>query len=186
MCALSVVSGRLRAIRRNWFAVMFLVRTRSKETQLRTRLHVTRASVVCETGEHSLTVRVVLRYWPSTMEKKRRLALASVALAVLAILALLALSTGRPSARLPLPNPNGYDDFIKAGDAIVGDVANSSALDHDGLRESVSTNAEALHLLRLGSTLQCAIPPDSVMTNAGGMLNDLASFKRLALLLAAE
>jgi len=147
---------------------------------------VARASVVCETGERSLTVRVVLRYWPSTMEKKRRLALAFVALAVLAILALLALSTGRPSARLPLPNPNGYDDFIKAGGAIVGDVANWPALDHDRLRESVYTNAEALRLLRLGLTRQCAIPMDSVMTNAGRRLNDLTSFKRLAQLLAAE
>ena len=120
------------------------------------------------------------------MEKKRRLLPAFVALAVLAILWLLVLSTGRPSARLLLPNPNGYDDFIKAGGAIGGDVANWPALDHDALRESVYTNAEALHLLRLGLTRQCAIPMDSVMTNAGRMSHDLTSFKRLAQLLAAE
>jgi len=120
------------------------------------------------------------------MEKKRRLLLALVALAVLAILALLALSIGRPSARLPLPNPNGYDDFIKAGGAIVGDVANWPALDHDALRELVATNVEALHLLRLGLTRQCVLPADSAMTNVGGMLNDLANLKRLAQLLAAE
>src|SRR5438105_6081769 len=120
------------------------------------------------------------------MAKKRRLVLAFVALAVLALFALLVLSTGRPSLRLPLAGPNGYDDFIKASGAIVDDVADWSALDHDGLLGLVSTNAEALRLLRLGLTRQCSLPTDSAMTNVGGMLNNLARLKRLAQLLAAE
>jgi len=120
------------------------------------------------------------------MERKRRLVLAFVALAVLAFLALLVLSTGRRSARLLLPDPNGYDDFIKASGAAVGDVANWFALDQDGLRGLVSANAEALRLFRLGLTRQCSLPTDSAMTNLSGMLHDFASLKRLAQLLAAE
>ena len=96
-----------------------------------------------------MTVRVVLRYWPSTMAKRRRrLVLAVVALAVLAILALLILFTGRPTSRLPFPDPNGYDDFIKASEAIVGDAADWSALDHGGLYIDLGAQVPGMVLLR--------------------------------------
>ena len=101
-------------------------------------------------------------------------------------MALLAFTIGRSPARPPLPNPNGYDDFVKAGEAVLGNVGDWPDLDHDSLRDLVSTNAEPLRLLRLGLTRQCVMPMDSALTNAAGMMNQLARMKRLVQLLAAE
>ena len=121
------------------------------------------------------------------MFRNPRLLLLAFALAAGAVLvALLAFTMGRSPARPPLPNPNGYDDFIKAGEAVLGDTSDWPVLDHDRLRDLVSTNAEPLRLLRLGLTRQCVMPMDSALTNAAGSINQLARMKRLVHLLAAE
>ncbi len=114
--------------------------------------------------------------------KNRTLLLALVAVFLLAMWALLFL-TPAPG---PLPNPNGYDDFLKAAALLTGNGVDASALDHDGLRALVSKNAESLRLLRLGLTRQCALPADSFMTNVSVMLGDLTAMKQLVQLLAAE
>ena len=116
----------------------------------------------------------------------RLLLLAFALAAVVVLVALLASTIGRSPAPLPLPNPNGYDDFIKAGEAVLGNVGDWPAIDHDSLAALVSTNAEPLRLLRLGLTRQCVMPMDSALTNAAGMMNQLARMKRLVHLLAAE
>jgi len=85
-----------------------------------------------------------------------------------------------------LPNPNGYDDFLKAAALLTGDVDDASTLDHEALRALVFTNSESLRLLRLGLSRQCAVPIDSALTNVAGLLGDLTPLKRLARLLAAE
>jgi hypothetical protein len=121
------------------------------------------------------------------MFRHPRFLLIAFALAAVAVLAvLLAFTLGRSPARSPLlPNPNGYDDFVKAGETVLGDVSDWPVLDHDSLRDLVSTNAEPLRLLRLGLTRQCVMPMDSSLTNNAGM-NQLARMKRLVHLLAAE
>lgn len=111
---------------------------------------------------------------------------ALVVIFLLAMVTALFLSTGRIPPSPPLPNPNGYDDFLKAAALMTGDVGNTSTLDHDGLRALVATNAESLRLVRLGLSRQCALPADSAMTNVAGLLADLAALKRLAQLLATE
>jgi hypothetical protein len=113
------------------------------------------------------------------------LLLAVVVIFVLAI-ALLFVFTAGPPASLPLPNPNGYDDFLKAAALLTGDVGNPSTLDHDGLRALVSTNAEPLRLMRQGLSRGCSVPTDSAMTSISGLLGDLANFKSLARLLSEE
>jgi hypothetical protein len=118
--------------------------------------------------------------------KIRSILLALAVILVLAGLAVLVSTTGRTSQGPPLPNPNGYDDFIKASDGVAGSVWNYFELDRDSLRELVSTNAQSLRRLRLGLTRQCLMPMDSFLTNATGMMNQLADIKRLAQLLAAE
>ena len=50
----------------------------------------------------------------------------------------------------------------------------------------MSTNAEALCLLRLGLARPCIMPMDFALTNAAGMLDQLAAMKQLAQLLTAE
>jgi len=119
-------------------------------------------------------------------QNRRRILLVSVAVAAVALIALLVVTTGRPTARPPLPNPNGYDYFVKASEGVPGGVSDFPTLDRDSLNALVSTNAAALRLLRLGLTRQCAMPLDAAVTNVGGMLNQLAGLKGLAQLLAAE
>jgi hypothetical protein len=41
----------------------------------------------------------------------------ALAAALAVVVVLLTLTLGRPPVRPPLPNPNGYDDFLKAGAA---------------------------------------------------------------------
>jgi hypothetical protein len=87
------------------------------------------------------------------MFRNPRLLLLAFALAAVAVLvARLALTTGRSPVRPPLPNPNGYDDLVKASETVLGNVGGFPTLDHDSLAASVSTNAEPLRLLRLGLT----------------------------------
>jgi hypothetical protein len=102
------------------------------------------------------------------------------------MLTVLFLFVGRTPPPSPLPNPNGYDDFLKAAAVLTGEVGNASALDHDGLRALVSTNSESLRMLRLGLTRGCSVPTESVMTNLTGLLGDLANLKSLARLLEEE
>lgn len=114
----------------------------------------------------------------------RRLAMAVAIASVVAVLALLALVLLRAPRQERLPNPNGYDYFVKAGKAVAGKVSDFGSLDHDSLRDLVSSNAEPLRLLRLGLTCQCAIPFNEAVTNMGSM--PLMSVRTLAQLLAAQ
>jgi hypothetical protein len=118
--------------------------------------------------------------------KTRTLLFALVAVFLLAMLAVLFLSVGLTPPPQPLPNPNGYDDFLKAAALLADSAVDADTLDHDGLRALVSTNAESLRVLRLGLTRQCALPADSAVTNDSAMLGDLGRMERLAQLLTAE
>jgi hypothetical protein len=95
----------------------------------------------------------------------RLLLLAFAFVAVAVLVALLASTIGRSPARPPpLPNPNGYDDFVKADEAVLGNIGNWPDLNQDRLVALVSANAEPLRLLRLGLTRQCLMPMDSSLT----------------------
>ena len=134
-----------------------------------------------------LTASTILPCWPSAMPRKFRiLLLALVVIFVLAVLTALFLSGDRTLPRAQLPNPNGYDDFLNAASLLTGDLGNASALDHDGLRALVSTNAESLRLLRLGLSRDCSVPTDSAMRNVPGLMSDLTNLKSLVRLLAQE
>jgi hypothetical protein len=109
-----------------------------------------------------------------------------LAVALVMILAFIIWIKGQSIPHIPLPNPNGYDDFVKAGGVVAGDTANSDVLNHDHLRELVLTNAETFHWLRLGLTHRCAVPAESAMTNLPAMMNELAQQKKLARLLLGE
>ena len=55
-----------------------------------------------------------------------RLALALLA-ALALVVAMVVVTLGRPPARTPLPNPNGYDDFLKAGAAVSATSATTTS-----------------------------------------------------------
>ena len=120
------------------------------------------------------------------LRNPRIMLLALVVVVVLANVWLIAFTLGRPPVCPPVPNPNGYDDFLKAATLLTGDVYQLSTLNHDGLRALVATNAETLRLLRLGLTRNCSVPTDSAMANVPGMMSDLARLKSLARLLTDE
>ena len=122
-----------------------------------------------------------------TMPRRvRTLLLTLLVVSVLAVMALVLFTTAQRPTKSPLPNPNGYDDFVSAGAAVDGSVGDYPALDRAALGALVSTNAEALRLLRLGLTRRCTLPIDLSVTNDMLVISQLGGMKRLAQLLAAE
>jgi hypothetical protein len=119
-------------------------------------------------------------------KKSRILLLCSAVIALLAFVALIGLFSGHQPPPTPLPNPNGYDDFLKASALAAGDVGNAPTMGLEELRILVQTNAEPLRLVRLGLNRRCALPIDSAITNASAMLDDLAKLKSVARLLVAQ
>src|SRR5262249_11416740 len=108
-----------------------------------------------------------------------------VLLAVAVILAIGAWTVLKPPAPIsfPLPNPNGYDDLVKAAGALTGDFGDYQTLGEEPLSALVATNTEALRLVRLGLTRTCSVPTDLLITNFQGFMGELPPQKRLAFLL---
>ena len=86
----------------------------------------------------------------------------------------------------PPPNPNGYDVLVKAVQTVADDPGDYNQLNEQQLSELVATNAEALHWLRAGLSNECRVPVQFSQTYMANHLNELAGFKRLAQILAAE
>jgi hypothetical protein len=86
----------------------------------------------------------------------------------------------------PLPNPNGYDDLVKAGQMITGEPGDYNELNKRQLGELVATNAGALQLLHAGLSNQCQVPVQFSPTYWENHLGELADIKRSARILAAE
>src|SRR4051794_36370669 len=120
----------------------------------------------------------------STMPRRIRTVLLALLMVVtLGLVWLIFVNIDRTPVSSPLPNPNGYDDFMLAGAAVTGDVRTT---DPDELRALVSTNAEALRLVRLGLTRKSSVFTLAAITNNAVAMNDLPKFKTLALLLEAN
>ncbi len=118
------------------------------------------------------------------MRRKLRIFLTVVMIAgglgVLVLVLMLARTPSRPA----LPNPNGYDDYLKASTAMVGDWLNYYTLDPAGLRTLVSSNAGASRLLRVGLAHRCVVPLDAQFRS--GQPGPATLALPLAQLLAAE
>jgi len=91
---------------------------------------------------------------------------------------------GRPLPRPPLPNPNGYDDFLRAQKEMVGYYGDVTTTSAEQLREHLAKNAEALKLLRRGLAKQCRIPLE-FSTNYL-FLRSLGGVKKLVWLIRAD
>lgn len=91
-----------------------------------------------------------------------------------------------PLLREPLPSPNGYDDFVRAGKLLGSTTLDYSKLSRDELKACISTNHEALRLVRLGLTRECRKPLEyskEYLQQHWGERSDIA---RLAQLISAE
>jgi hypothetical protein len=86
----------------------------------------------------------------------------------------------------PLPNPNGYDDFVKAGEMVKGNVVDYDKMGKEELAALVATNAEALKLLRLGLSRECREPTDFSQDYIDKRVPEFTSFKQLVVLVCAE
>lgn len=118
--------------------------------------------------------------------RRLKLLFLSSGAALVLFLVLLVLIWGRTPPGPPLPNPNGYDDFVAAGKKVNGDPSSFPALNQEQLRGVVRSNSEPLRLVHLGMTRACRAPTALLMTNIGILTTDLPALKRVALLLAAE
>jgi hypothetical protein len=119
-------------------------------------------------------------------QRVRNLVVAFIVLAGLSLVTAVVSTISESPPRSPPPNPNGYDDFLKAGGEIIGDVGNFQKLDPGQLRELVLTNEPALRFLRLGLAHHCSLPTEIALTNLQATLSVVVQFKELTLLLAAE
>lgn len=68
---------------------------------------------------------------------------------------------GSPSHKpTPMPNPNGYDDFVKAGGMVTRPKGFGSNMTKEELSAFIATNEDALKLGRIGLSRQCRMPDD--------------------------
>src|SRR6267378_3950963 len=118
--------------------------------------------------------------------KPGRALLIAAALMLLGLMVYGAIQLSRPPPPAPLPNPNGYDDFVAAAKLLIGDPLYFDRTNALPLRSQVSSNAEALRLLRQGLTKKCRIPQAYSTNYIPGRMTELLAAKRLAWLLEAE
>lgn len=113
------------------------------------------------------------------MTIRKKFFLAAV-LIIAGTLAALVILMSRSTPEEPLPNPNGYDDFVKAAALIDGNSTSWNDLSPDGWRSLVATNQPALAQVRSALQKECRVVPyDLIGTNPSHM-NDLSAFKRTA------
>lgn len=121
---------------------------------------------------------------------KGRIVLWLAALGVPLLLLLAWWPSGKAKARPALPNPNGYDYFVKAGESLAGMWTNSalSAVPAPDLQAFLSANQTSLEMVREGlrhrSLSPVSVTYDSAMSRK--ILDQLGSVKRLGVLLAGE
>jgi hypothetical protein len=95
---------------------------------------------------------------------------------------------GQKPPPLPVfPSPNGYADFVKAGEMLrAGDAPDSRTATRDELQTFIENNRDALQLVRTGLTKQSRVTTEYSPAYMTTHMQELASFKGLARALVAE
>ena len=86
----------------------------------------------------------------------------------------------------PLPSPNGYDDFVKAGYLLALSTNYFTRMSVEELRSYVGTNQESLRLMRLGLNRECRVPVETTTVYTQEHVEDASRIKHAAQLLSAE
>jgi len=87
----------------------------------------------------------------------------------------------------PLTNPNGYDDFVKAGQMVSTNSWNYKKMSEAQLRQVVESNSNALQLARTGLQQPSRVPYSSFSEeDMSNQLDELHDLKQMAWAFAAE
>ena len=105
---------------------------------------------------------------------------------VLVALVVILVWPAQTPAVAPLPNPNGYDDFVKAGTLATILAQDYRQVSLGELRLLTATNAEALRLLRVGLARDCRIPVDYSVDYFTRHQPEVISVRKLAWAVMAE
>src|SRR5207245_6778053 len=137
-----------------------------------------------------LTLRVFLSIcWRTTPASKFKAGKAFLTVCLLILFSALAyefVELNRKIPLPPLPSPNGNDDFVKAGQVLVGYPLYFNRTNVETLRAQVASNAEPLRLIRQGATKKCRISVPYSTTYIDRRTTELMSSKSLAWFLEAE
>jgi len=102
-------------------------------------------------------------------------------------LGLLFFWAGEPLPPLaPLPNPNGYDDLLKAQQMLSNDTGEYNETNTAQVQKVVAADAAALSLARAGLSNACRVPIQYSRSYISNHLEELAGTKRLARAFVAE
>jgi hypothetical protein len=102
------------------------------------------------------------------------------------LLCLILFWNGEPLPPLPpIPNPNGYDDLVKAGNMVSNDFEDYDEVSLAKLRELISKDAGAMQTARTGLQQKCRVKLVYSATSSAH-LDELAAIKELALAFAAQ
>jgi hypothetical protein len=118
--------------------------------------------------------------------RNRLFAFSIVAAPFVFLLCLILFWNAEPLPPIPvMPDPNGYEDFVKAGNMVSNDFENFNELSLAKLRELVNKDAEALQIARTGLQRKCRVKLIYSATSTTH-LHELAAIKELALAFAAQ
>ncbi len=105
-------------------------------------------------------------------------------LAVLAVVVVVVVTLSQPLTPIkPMPNPNGYDDFVAAGDLLRGDP-DPLSLTNGQLAAYLAGKATAISLVQTGLSRECRVP--LVYSIDATHTLPLPALKQVAQLLAAQ
>ena len=107
-----------------------------------------------------------------------------VSMVTLAIAAVVLFGGKSPKPRA-MPNPNGYDDFIRAGQMMAAPLGRYNKVSREELAALVATNEEALKELCAGLGRNCRMPEGQAPNYAGDLMSQLNIMKRLSAVPAA-
>jgi hypothetical protein len=119
------------------------------------------------------------------MTKRARWILASIIVMLLTAIVVLFWPAPQPATG-PVPKPNGYDDFIRAGTLVKNLPVDYQKLSESELRPWVTTNQEALSATRAGLGKECRVPLEYSVEYFRRHFPELSGIKRLALSFIAE
>ena len=109
-----------------------------------------------------------------------------ILLILIALIAYGLVQLNRALPPTPLPKPNGYDDFVKAGQTLVGDPGNYDTMTQEELRSLIATNVEVLKLIRQGLARHSRIALDFSTNYLSVRMPEFMTAKKLACLLVAD